>query len=99
VPVLSGPLFVQGEYQLTAQSHVRNDSILLLHFILSSISPAGNPAVLMSEMLRAFLPGDIFQYQEIQFDMSDERSLISHDATLRKLMHEIQRYIEDGFIF
>jgi len=99
VPVLSGPLFVQGKYQLTAQSHVRNDSILLLHFILSSISPAGNPAVLMSEMLRAFLPGDIFQYQEIQFDMSDERSLVSHDATLRKLMHEIQRYIEDGFIF
>jgi hypothetical protein len=49
---------VQGSYQLTSQSQVKDDPLLLLHFILGSLLLAANPALLMNEMLKGFLPGE-----------------------------------------
>jgi hypothetical protein len=84
---------VQGNYQLTSQSQVKDDSLLILHFILASLSPAGNPAVLMNEMLKGFLSGEAeYQYREIRFDFSDDSLLASHDQTLKKLLFEVEKY-------
>ena len=91
VPFFSHPLAVQGDYQLTTQSQVKKDPLLLLHFILTSISPTGNPAILMSEMLKAFLPGETFLYREIEFNISTDSRLAAHDSILKKLLSEIER--------
>lgn len=83
---------MQGSYQLTSQSQVKDDPLLLLHFILGSLSPAANPALLMNEMLKGFLPGEAFQYREIKFDIPDDKLLASHDHMLKTLLREVKKY-------
>ena len=84
---------MQGNYQLTAQSQVKDDPLLILHFILASLSPAGNPALLMNEMLKGFLLGVVvYQYREIRFDFSDDSLLASHDHALKKLLFKVEKY-------
>jgi len=64
---------VQGNYQLTSQSQVKDNPLLILHFILASLSPAANLALLMNEMLKGFLPREVrYLYREIKFDIPDD---------------------------
>ena len=84
---------MQGNYQLTSQSQVKDNPLLILHFILASLSPAANPALLMNEILKGFLPGEaVYQYREIRFDFSDDSLLASHDRALKKLLFEVEKY-------
>lgn len=91
---------MQGNYQLTSQSQVKDDPLLLIHFVLTSISTAANPALLMNEMLKGFLGGElVFQYREIKFDLSNDTLLASHEHILQNLLCEVRRYLTPTFVF
>jgi hypothetical protein len=45
----------------------------------------------MSEMLKAFLPGETFLYREIEFNILTDSRLAAHDSILKKLLSEIER--------
>jgi hypothetical protein len=91
LPALAEPLVIQGNYQMTAQSNVRDEPLLLLHFILSSINPTANPARLVSEMMTPYLLGNTFKYQEITFDLSTDELIAHHAAKMSQLVKELKQ--------
>ena len=58
-----------GNYQLTSSSQILADFLLVFHFVLISISPKGNLARMILEMLGGFLSEELFAYEEIVFDL------------------------------
>ena len=48
------------------------EPLLLLHFILTSINPRGNPARTSAELLAASLPAQSFVYKEVVFDLTTD---------------------------
>jgi hypothetical protein len=80
---------VKGEYQMTARSQIVDDPLLLLHFILSTIKPDGNPARFISDLMSLYLPGDSFMYREIIFDMTTDRAMAQHAAKMGNLVQDV----------
>jgi len=76
--VLKEPLVIRGDYQLTASSQVLAEPLLLLHFILASIDPKGNPARISAELLSGFLPEESFVYKEVIFDLSTDELVVKY---------------------
>ena len=73
---------IQGDYQLTASSQVVAEPLLLLHFILASIDPKGNPARISAELLSGFLSEESFVYKEFVFDLTT-------DELVEKYIYEV----------
>lgn len=93
VPVLNKdqPLVLQGVYQMAARSQVLDTSLLIIHFILSDISPGGNPAQIVSAMMSAFLTHEELLYREIPFTFANTKDVGEHDKRMEGLMNEIQK--------
>jgi len=51
-PGMDSPMKVQGQFEMSSQSQVSKDNLLVLHFILQSIDGTGSPAHLLSNTCR-----------------------------------------------
>jgi hypothetical protein len=81
---------MQGDYQLTASSQLLADPLLILHFVLVSISSRGNPARLVSEVLGGFLPEQSFAYKEVVFDLTTVRLVRDHTDAMTVLVRALE---------
>jgi hypothetical protein len=97
--VLDSPLFIRGDYHLTAASHVLADPILVLHFVLISISPKGNPARVMSEILGGFLMEGSFMYEEIIFDLANNKLIRQYTDAITVLVQTLEGCVYFLFSF
>ena len=88
--MLNEPVKIQDEYQLTASSQVVSESLLLLHFMLASIPPGGNPARIASELLTTFIPNESFKYEEIVFDLMTDNLISKYTADIMDFVKTIE---------
>jgi hypothetical protein len=84
------PLLIGGNYQLTSNSQVIADPLLVLHFILVSISPKGNPARIISEMLGGFLQDESFAYEEVIFDLASNELTLEYTNAISVLVQSLE---------
>jgi hypothetical protein len=90
VPALKSCLHIQGNYQLTASSQCMADLLLVIHFILVSINPRGNPARLISEILGAFLAEGTFAYEEVIFDLATDELVCDYTKAMTALVRTLE---------
>jgi hypothetical protein len=83
-PVLKNPLRIKGSYELTSRSRVLVQSLLILHFRMSSIEPGG-PAAIINQYMQPFLR-DALSYHEISFNLSSERAEVAYAAAVEQLV-------------
>src|SRR6267154_40794 len=88
---LSAALKVNADYQMTAKSHILATPLLVLHFILSSIRPNGNPARFMGDSMGEYLPDGCFQYEEVSFDLTTDTQVALHGNQMNRLVKELQQ--------
>ena len=88
---LNDPLHLKVDYQMTAKSHVLDTSLLGVHFILSLISPNGNPARFICETMAAYLTVNTFRYQEVEFNFIEDRQVDLHAIQMAKFVQDIQK--------
>ena len=75
---------------MTASSQVLADPLLVLHFVLVSISPKGNPARTVSELLSGFLPDQSFAYEEVVFDFSTVALVRKYTDAITGLVRKLE---------
>jgi hypothetical protein len=85
------PLLIGGDYQLTASSQVLADPLLIFHFILVSISRDGNPARVISELLKGFMLADSFVYKEVVFDLATDKQTLEYTNAIIGLVKSLER--------
>jgi hypothetical protein len=95
---LTKPLKIQGNYQMSAWPQVIGEPLLVLHFILDTIEAASNPARVVHELLKTWLPGNSLRYEEIRFDFSDEDQIESYDAAIQRLLDTLSQLSEPAII-
>jgi hypothetical protein len=88
---LSAALKVNADYQMTAKSHILATPLLVLHFILSSIRPNGNPARFMGDSMGEYLPDGCFRYEEVSFDLTTDAQAALHGNQMNRLVKELQQ--------
>ena len=93
MPVLKSSIRIQGDYQLTASSQLLADPLLVLHFVLISINPKGNPARIVSELLSGFLLDQSFVYEEVVFDLSTDALIGKYTHAIAGLVHKLERWV------
>jgi hypothetical protein len=67
-----------GQFQMTAQSLVCNEDLMIIHFVPAGMKIRGSPAKILSEYMAAWLSPNALLYQEIQYDLSSASSANSH---------------------
>lgn len=72
------PLLIGGDYQLTINSQVLADLLLIFHFILVSISQDGNSARMILELLKGFMLVNSFVYKEVVFDLATDKQTLQY---------------------
>jgi uncharacterized membrane protein len=69
---------------MMAKSHVIHTPLLIIYFILSSISPKANPAHFVSETMGEYLTEDKFRYEEVQFEFTNDQQVDHHAIEMAK---------------
>lgn len=88
---MPSPIPVEGDYQLTSNSEVLADPLLVLHFILVSINPKGSPARIMSEIASGFLSETSFLYKEIIFDLTTNERTVRYTKEMTALVRSLEK--------
>ena len=92
-PAFKTALEIKGDYQLAASSQIISTPLLLLHFIVNGVSPDGNPAGLISNILTGYLKKD-FLYEEIVFDFSTNELALKYTKRVTNFIESIERWID-----
>jgi len=92
-PAFKTALEIKGDYQLAASSQIISTPLLLLHFIVNGVSPDGNPAGLISNILAGYLKKD-FLYEEIVFDFSTNELALKYTKRVTNFIESIERWID-----
>src|SRR5882724_7530319 len=77
-PGMDSPMKVQGHFQMTSQSQVNMDNLLMLHFILQSIDGMGSPAHFLYQYMQGFIHPSHVVYEEMVFNMETHEQVINH---------------------
>jgi hypothetical protein len=93
VPALSDPLDILGDYQMTSSSQVLGSPLLILHFALSGLETAGNPAGLVYSFLQSFTSAARLGYREVRFDLSSDKDVVCHHENMAELQRALEGYI------
>src|SRR5882762_4931128 len=91
-PAFKTALEIKGDYQLAASSQIISMPLLLLHFIVNGVSPDGNPAGLISNILTGYLKD--FLYEEIVFDFSTNKLALKYTKRMTNFIESIERWID-----
>jgi len=75
---------------MTSKSQVLCTPILIINFVLLSIDPVGNPARIVSEMMKGFIADDL-HYHEIIFDVSSDELIKKHGCAMAQLVNLLER--------
>jgi hypothetical protein len=89
-PAFPKPLLIGSDYQLTSNSQLIADSLLVLHFVLDSISQKGNPVHIISAMLGGFLQDESFAYEEVIFDLASNELTLKYANTILLLVQSLE---------
>jgi hypothetical protein len=93
VPILSDPLDILGDYQMTSSSQVLGTHLLILHFALSGLDTAGNPVGLVYSFLQSFISDARLGYREVRFDLSSEKDILCHHENMAELQKALEGYV------
>src|SRR5882724_10009722 len=77
-PGMDSPMEVQGQFQMTSQSQVNIDNLLVLHFILQSIDGTGSPAHLLYQYMQGFIHPSHVVYEEMVLNMENHEQVINN---------------------
>lgn len=88
-PLLLDPISLSGSYAMTCRSEVKATPLVILHFIMSGISTAGSPAIILHEFLKPYLPGDRLHYKEISFNLS--HSITKYAQDMKALVVKLKK--------
>jgi hypothetical protein len=86
---LEKPLLFKGIYQMAIKSRVISEPILIIHFFLTKMNPAGSPATLIAEYLKPFLPGGSLMLKEVSFNLSTAHHVGQHQKRMEILVKEL----------
>src|SRR5882724_6965159 len=75
---MDSPMKVQGKFQMSSQSQVSTDNLLVLHFILQSLDGNGSPAHLLYQYMQGFNCPRAIIYKEFVFNMETHEQVINH---------------------
>jgi hypothetical protein len=89
-PATENPIQVRGNFQMTASSRVRNEGLVILHFLLVGLDPAGSPARLLKEYMCCYLDKGSLLYEEITFDLGNDALIREYHQTLKSLERRIK---------
>ncbi|KAG2098235.1 uncharacterized protein F5147DRAFT_777730 [Suillus discolor] len=85
-PVLKVPATIHGHIEMASWSQICSNPILVLHFILTILDPAGSPATTMQHKLRPYRPNDALQFHEIIFDIGMDAKADLHVESMKALV-------------
>ena len=89
-PAFAQPLKVAGNFQMTVSSRVSNKGLLVLHFLLKGMDPAGTPARILADYMRSYLGDEVLQYEEVVFDLANDILISLHAEYMKSLVHKMQ---------
>jgi hypothetical protein len=89
-PAFPAPLEIKGQHQTTSRSHVSNEGLAILHFVLEGMESRGSPARIIAEFMAAYLPKSSLLYEEVFFNLAEARAIASHARTMRDLKKHIR---------
>ena len=75
---------------MTSTSHVINQPLLLLHFVLKGIQTAGSPPQLINTFLSGFLSPSRLRFEEIQFCLGSEPEVHAFQKRMGTLVRELR---------
>lgn len=84
------PAIVHGCVEVTSRSQVCSDPILILHFVLETLSPSGSPAHLMPLMLEPYRPKINIRFHEIIFDLGTPEKIDNHIKFMEDLVGRLK---------
>ena len=82
---MDSPMKVQGQFQMTSQSQVSTNNLLILHFILQSIDGIGSPAPMLFQYMVGFIRPGAITYEQIVFNMETQDQVINHGHAMNKM--------------
>jgi hypothetical protein len=85
-PILSKPLELDVDYQMTSMSHVDNRPLLLLYFVLEGIDTSGSPGRLIHQFMTGFLPRPRLRFEEIRFSLGSDAEVRAFQKRMRDLV-------------
>lgn len=85
VPATTSPAQIAHSFQMHAHSQVSNDTVLILHFVLSGTSHAGTPANVLAAYMSSFLGESTLEFAEVEFDLSDDSNFEPHAKRVSNL--------------
>jgi len=76
-PGIDSPMKVPGQFQMTSQSQVSTDDLLILHFILQCLDSIGSPPHLLYQYMQGFIHTSGVVYEEISFNLETLEQVIN----------------------
>jgi hypothetical protein len=90
LPAVSSPVRITTSFQMHAHSEVSNDTLTILHFVLSGTPNAGTPAKVLASYMSSFLSESTLQFEEVEFDFTDPADIEPHAKRVAELYRQFQ---------
>jgi len=88
-PGIDSPMKVPGQFQMTSQSQVSMDDLLILHFILQCLDGIGSPPHLLYQYMQGFIHASGVVYEEISFNLETLEQVINHGHAMNKMAQRL----------
>ncbi|KAG2063577.1 hypothetical protein BDR04DRAFT_1123171 [Suillus decipiens] len=89
-PVFNVPATIHGRIEMASRSEISSNPILVLHFVLTALDPAGSPAAVMQHQLRPYRPNNSLQFHEIIFDIGTNAKADRHVESMKALVAHLK---------
>src|SRR5882724_13116225 len=88
-PGIDIPMKVQGQFQMTSQSQVSTDDLLVLHFILQCLDGIGSPPHFLYQYMQGFIHASGVVYEEISFNLETFEQVVNHGHAMNKMAQRL----------
>jgi len=88
-PGIDSPMKVQGQFQMTSQSQVSTDDLLVLHFILQSLDGIGSPPHLLYQYMQGLIHASGVVYEEISFNLETLEQVVNHGHAMNEMAQRL----------
>ncbi|KAG1894066.1 uncharacterized protein F5891DRAFT_735499 [Suillus fuscotomentosus] len=89
-PVFKVPATIHGRIEMASRSEISSNPILVLHFVLTALDPAGSPAAVMQHQLRPYRPNNALHFHEIIFDIGTNAKADRHVESMKALVARLK---------
>jgi len=88
-PGIDSPMKEPGQFQMTSQSQVSTDDLLILHFILQCLDGIGSPLHLLYQYMQGFIHASGVVYEEISFNLETLEQVINHGHAMKEMAQHL----------